>query len=58
MFDFLEDILDTVAELVPLPLKPIESVLDVVVQVVDSSGETLSDIRRESFPSSIFRLKD
>lgn len=59
MFDFLEDILvDTLAELVTLPLKPVESVLDVVAQVVDPGGETLSDIRRDSFPNSIFRLKD
>lgn len=59
MFDFLEDLLvDTVAELVTLPFKPIEAVLDTVANVVDPGGETLSDIRRESFPNSIFRLKD
>ncbi|MFZ4538554.1 hypothetical protein [Propionivibrio sp.] len=59
MFDFLERVLiDTLAEVVTLPFKPIESVLDVVVKVVDPGNQSLSDIRRESFPDSIFRGRD
>lgn len=59
LFDFLEDVLvDTVAEAVTLPLKPIEGVLDVVGQLIEPGSQRLSEIRRESFPKSIFRIKD
>mgnify|MGYP001766140730 CR=1 FL=1 len=59
LFDFLEDVLvDTVAEAITLPLKPIEGVLDVVGQLIDPGSQSLSEIRRESFPKSIFRIKD
>ncbi|WP_298236498.1 hypothetical protein [uncultured Azohydromonas sp.] len=59
MFDFLERVfVDTVAEIVTLPLQPVEAAFDLVAKVVDPDGDTLSDIRRESFPNSVFRLKD
>lgn len=59
LFDFLEDVLiDTLAEAVTLPFKPIESVLDVVGQLIEPGSQSLSEIRRESFPKSVFRIKD
>lgn len=58
-FDFLEDVLvDTVAEIVTLPFKPVEAVLDVINDVIDPGSESFSDIRRESFPNSILRNRD
>lgn len=58
-FDFIESVLvDTVAEVVTLPFKPVEAVLNVVNEVVDPGSENFSDIRRESFPNSIFRSRD
>lgn len=58
-FDFLEDVLvDTVAEALTLPLLPIESAIDVVGQLIDPHGQSLSEMRREVFPRSVFRIKD
>lgn len=58
-FDFLEEVVvDTVAEALTLPLKPIEGVLDVVGDLIDPGSQSLSEMRREVFPKSIFRIKD
>lgn len=51
-------LVDTVAEVVTLPFKPVEAVLNVVNEVIDPGSENFSDIRRESFPNSIFRSRD
>jgi len=44
-FDFLEKML-------------IKSVLYVLGRLIDPHGQSLSGIRREAFPKSVFRIKD